>query len=187
MTVEFMKTAEAATNLVEILTPFSSEERTRIVQAALTLLGDSPVPLSGASKSVQNSSLDSNTGLPPKAAAWLRQNSLDQAMLDHVFHIEGDTVELIAPSIPGKSDKERSLNIYLLTGAARLIATGEASFDDKAARSACKHLGCYNDANHSNYLKDKGNRFAGSKDQGWKITAPGLMCAASLIKEMTKG
>jgi hypothetical protein len=32
-----------------------------------------------------------------------------------------------------------------------------------------------------------GNNLAGSKDKGWKLTAPGMKKGADLIKEMTKG
>jgi hypothetical protein len=34
-------------------------------------------------------------------------------------------------------------------------------------------------------MKDKGNKIAGSKDAGWKLTAPGLVHGATLIKEVT--
>ena len=74
--------------------------------------------------------------------------------------------------------------MYVLTGIARLLATGEPSFDDKAARAACKNLGCLNETNHASYIKDRGNRMTGSKETGWKLTAPGLALGAALIKEI---
>jgi hypothetical protein len=174
--------AEAATKIVDLLTPFESDERHRAVQAALTLLGESSAGLRKADPTVD--SIGDKT-LPTRAQTWMRQSGLIREQLEHVFQIDDDVVELIAAAVPGKTDKERTLNVYVLTGVARLLATGDASFDDKTARQACKNLGCFNETNHSSYMKDKGNKIAGSKDTGWKLTAPGLVHGATLVKEVT--
>ena len=68
--------------------------------------------------------------VPPRAQAWLRQHRVSDEQLNHVFQIDGDLVELIAAAVPGRTDKERSLNVYILTGIARLLATGDSAFDD---------------------------------------------------------
>lgn len=172
---------ETATAIVGLLTPLNSEERHRVVHAAMTLLGEAAV--SAGSATAQNRN---EPALPSRTQAWLRQNGLTQEQLETVFQIENDAVELIAATVPGHNDKERTLNVYVLTGVARFIATGDASFDDKSARKACKDLGCYNEANHSSYVKDKGNKMAGSKEAGWKLTGPGLSQGAALIKDVAR-
>jgi hypothetical protein len=173
--------AEAATNMVSLLTPFNSEERHRVVHAAMTLLGEA-----GNIRTTGSPPNGDAPSVPPRAQAFLKQNGLDGQQLESVFQIEGDLVELIAAAVPGRTDKERTLNVYVLTGIARLLATGDPSFDDKTARKFCKDLGCYNETNHSSYMKDKGNRIAGSKETGWKLTAPGLAHGAALIKEVAR-
>ena len=172
--------AHAAADIMNILAPFESAERHRAVQAALMLLGESQII-----SPKENNNFETNDGtLPSRAQIWLKQTGINSTQLDEVFHITGDQAEIIAASIPGKTDKEKTLNAFVLTGVSRLIAVGDAAFDDKLARQVCKSLGCYNDTNHASYLKDKGNRLAGSKEQGWKLTAPGLSHGAALIKEM---
>jgi hypothetical protein len=184
--MSFMETpniTEAATTIVGLLTPFNSEERQRAVHAAMTLLGEIGTSLS--SSKAPDGDVDVKS-LPSRAQAWLRQHGLSREQLDHVFQIENGIVELVAAAVPGKTNKERTLNVYVLTGVARLLATGDSSFDDKTSRTACKDLGCFNETNHSSYMKDKGNRIAGSKETGWKLTAPGLAHGAALIKEVAK-
>jgi hypothetical protein len=74
-----------------------------------------------------------------------------------------------------------------MAGIAKLLEAGDSSFDDKAARELCKSAGCFDNTNHSKYLGDKGNEFAGSKDKGWVLTAPGLKRGAALVKKISKG
>jgi hypothetical protein len=174
--------ADAATKIVEVLMPFQSDERRRAVSAALLLLGESSEGIPRAASERESPAAD---GLPGRVQAWLRQNGLEGEHLDQVFHRNGDEVEVIASEIPGTSDKERTLNAYLLAGASRFLATGDAAFGDQVARCLCKGLGFYNEGNHAAYMKSKGNRMTGSKAQGWTLTAPGLTQAAHLIKQMT--
>jgi hypothetical protein len=171
--------AEAATKMVELLSPFEAEERQRVVHAALTLLGDAPVVSPG-----RRDHDELQAGLPKRAAAWLHQHGLNREQLDEIFHRDGDRVEVIAAAVPGHSNKERTVNTYLLTGVSRMLATGDGSFDDNTARQLCRNLGCYDHTNHATYLKNRGNRFTGSKEQGWQLTAPGLAQAAALIRQM---
>jgi hypothetical protein len=99
----------------------------------------------------------------------------------------GTSVNVLGGSIPGKSSKQQTISAYILKGVAQLLATGEPTFDDKSARKLCEDLGCYSVANHALYMNSMGNSITGSKDKGWKLTAPGLKKGADLIKEMTKG
>jgi len=178
---------DVVAKIVDFLTPFTSEDRQRIVQAALTLLGESQAPLKPKDADVDDGGTAGDaTNLPAKAKTWMKQNGLKLAELEQVFHIENGHAEVIAGSIPGKNDKAKTHNAYVLQGLNSLLSSGEPSFDDKTARALCNTLGCYNSANHSVYMGDVGNRLTGSKDKGWKLTAPGMAHGAVLVKEITK-
>lgn len=192
--VDTGKLSKATTDIVKLLNPFSSEERQKIIDASLMLLGENEaasVPRGGGNPGVPNevrgATKDGVVGLAPKAAAWVRQNGLTKDQLDHVFDIDGGTVTLIADNIPGKSSKDKTIAAYVLQGIVRLLATGEPTFDDKAARKLCEDHGCYNSANHALYLKDLRNLVTGSKSSGWKVTTPGLKKGAEYVKEMANG
>ena len=178
--------AEIVGIIVAELTPLTSEERQRVIQASLTLLGESPMTLAKGTDT-QVPVREGDEKLPPRTRIWMQQNDLSAEQLEQVFHIHNETVAVIAAGMPGKNRSEQSRNAYVLTGAARFLATGEVNFEDKEARTLCESLGCYDSTNHAKYLKDKGNEFTGSKDDGWKLTAPGLKRAASLIKELNSG
>jgi hypothetical protein len=114
----------------------------------------------------------------------MKQNGVTEDNLSHVFHIDGGAAEVIAGEAPGKSDKEKTLNAFVLTGLAEFLQTGDPKFDDKAARALCKKLGCFGEGNHATYMKDRGNLLGGSKEGGWTLTGPGLKAGAELIKGM---
>jgi hypothetical protein len=114
----------------------------------------------------------------------MKQNDVTIDDIQQTFHMADGVVEVIASDIPGKNGKEKTLAAYVLTGIAGLLATGNAAFDDNSARGVCKSSGCFNLANHAAYLKEKGNEFTGSKDNGWTLTTPGLKRGAALVKEL---
>jgi len=186
------KLSRATTDMVKLLDSFSSEERQKIIHASLMLLGENEVATvpRGATDSdtpgePSGAARDKGTGgLSAKAAAWVRQNAITKDQLDHVFDIDGSAVTLIADSIPGKSVKDKTIAVYVLQGIAQLLAAGEPTFDDKAARKLCEDHGCYSSANHAVYLKALGNLVTGSKNGGWKVTTPGLKKGAEYVKEM---
>lgn len=165
--------------IVGVLSPHSSEERARLVRAAMVLLGDD-VP---AASSAFTDSPVTLTGLSPKAAAWMKQNGLTSDQLQQAFHVSDGAAEFIG-TLPGNSKKEQTYNAYIVTGIGQLLVKGEPSFEDKAARALCISAGCYDNANHSSHLKDRGNEFTGSKDKGWTLTAPGLKRGAEIIKQI---
>ena len=177
--------AETMTKLLSLLTPLSSEERQRVISATLTLLGES-TPSSASQGPHSSNAAVAAPAASQRAGLWMRQNSLSPELIDQVFHIDGEHVEVVASHVAGKTNKERTLNVYLLAGAAKLLGTGDSTFDDKFARELCGNLGCYDSTNHSRYLKDKGNKLAGSAATAWKLTTPGLTHAATLIKQMTE-
>lgn len=174
---------DALNKLVGILTPLSSEDRARVIGAALALLGD-PQPKI-ATQSVAGSEVNGGElgDLPPRARSWMSQNAVSSADLQQVFHLANGEAEVIA-TVPGRNKKEQTYNAYVLTGLGQLLVTGAPAFTDKAARALCEASGCYDSANHATHIKDKGNEFTGSKDKGWTLTAPGLKRAAELIKEL---
>lgn len=172
--------------LYNLLKPLDAGDRKRVVQAAQTLLGEVDDVTAKNSSRPEEPVVDrgAHTGTHSKARIWLQKNGLSDEIISQVFHIEGETAEIIAAEVPGKSGREKAINAYLLTGARNFLVTGDAKFDDKSARESCKALGCYSDTNHATYIKDKGNLISGSKVSGWMLTAPGQKEVADLIKEI---
>lgn len=170
--------------IVEALSPLTSEERKRVITASLTLLGEG-IP-SGEVAGHGDLGGAEASGLPVKAQTWMKQNGISEDELQSVFLLADGSVEVIASDIPGKGKKKKTYNAYVLTGIARLLATGMPNFDDKAARALCVSSGCMDNANHASYLKNKDNEFTGSKEKGWILTTPGLKRGAALVKELNK-
>ncbi len=188
-----LKNTEATAKIVDVLTPFESAERQRIVHAVLTLLGESSVPTSqrksdaaGGGDEHGGSHDASAASLPAKAKNWAKQNKLTSDEIQQVFHVENGVATVIAAAMPGKKKRGQTINAYVLRGIAALLSSGEASFDDKSAREVCNAQGCYDGPNHAVTMKSIGNKLTGSKDKGWTLTAPGLTYGAALIKGMTQ-
>jgi len=177
-------TADITGKIVKMLTPLKSEERQRIVNASLILVGE---PLINLTKDDEGQKLGEDiVNLPPKAQVWFRQNSLSMEELQQVFLMNDGNIEVIISEIPGKGNVQKTYNAYILTGIAKFLSSGDACFDDKSARALCEASGCYDRINHATNLKKKGNEFVGTKNKGWTLTAPGLKCGAALIKELNK-
>jgi hypothetical protein len=169
---------QAVAKIVDELTDFSQEERRRIIQASLTLLGDSSAPLDNkAEDSIQDD------GFPAKARMWMKQHGLTAEQISQVFHCDENGADVIA-SVPGASKREQVRNAYILSGVAQLLTHGETKFDDKTARQLCERGGFFDPTNHMKYMK--GSEFTGSKERGWVLTTPGLKHGAVLITELTK-
>lgn len=145
--------------------------------------GGTTGPMSGTSSSVDLGDL----ALPQQAVLWMKQTNVEATDLEAVFHLQNGEVDVIASSIPGKNNRERVLNCYMLAGVCELLRSGAASFADKDARKLCEAFGCLDTTNHAKYLNDKGNEFAGSKDKGWSLTAPGKKQSGLLVKAMASG
>jgi len=176
---------EVVTGIVGLLDPLTSDERLRVVQASLTLLGESELDTSRLNGDEEASRMSTFT-LSSKAEIWANQNSLSQDSIQKVFHVSDDIVDVIVSEIPGNDGIRKTLNAYVLTGITKLLISGDTKFDDKSARALCESLGCYNSKNHSTRLLKKGSLFTGSKDKGWMLTAPGLKHGAALVKDITK-
>jgi hypothetical protein len=169
---------QAVADVVDALTEFPPEERRRIVQASLTLLGDASVALDD-----KVDGRNADDGLPAKARVWMKQYGVTAEQTSEVFHPGENGMEIIA-SIPGASRREQVRNAYILCGIARLLTNGETKFDDKAARQLCERGGFFDHTNHTKYMK--GSEFTGSKDKGWVLTTPGLKHGATLVIELAK-
>ncbi len=166
--------------IVDLLTPLPSEDRRRIIQAALTLLGEDAVAKVSAGQREQPQDIEGASDLPLRARNWMKQNGLSVDQINQVFHLDNESVQVIASEIPGKNNRERVRNAYILQGIACLLQSGDGHFDDAAARALCSSHGIFDGTNHMKYMKG-GNEFTGSKDKGWTQTAPGLKLGAVLI------
>jgi hypothetical protein len=170
---------DALSTIVDVLTPLPVEERTRLMRAAMVLLGGE-LP---AAQSAVPADQGGNLNAPPKAAVWMRQNGLTEDQLQQAFHIADGSVDVIG-TLPGGNKKEQTYNAYILAGISQLLLKGDPSFDDKTARALCGQAGCYDKANHSAHIAARGNEFNGSKEKGWTLTAPGLKRGAEIVKQM---
>ncbi|HMG87463.1 MAG TPA: hypothetical protein VK574_17145 [Terracidiphilus sp.] len=183
-----MKTTEAVAQVVTLLTPFESVERHRVIQASLMLLGETPPILGRQGAGVDNEADDDGSNpmqsVHARARTWMKQNDVSADALQQVFHFDNGAAEFIAGEIVGSNNKEKTCNAYIIVGLSAFLATGNATFDDKAGRLLCESSGCYDGGNHAYYIKNKGNEFTGTKEKGWTLTAPGLKRAATLIKEI---
>jgi hypothetical protein len=169
---------DAVSAIVGELAGFSPEERQRIVRASLTLLGDSSENASAKA--------DEDTGdapFPTKARMWMKRYSVTAEQIAHVFHRDEEGVKIIA-TIPGPTKREQVVNAYVLSGIAKLLASGESKFDDRAARAVCESGGFFDGTNHMKYMKN--SEFTGSKDKGWVLTTPGLEKGAALVSEASR-
>lgn len=183
-----LNAVEAVGQLVALLQSLNSEERRKAISAALILLGDqlSAVPVgtrSGGGQGYQPNG-ESVEGLSPKASTWATKNGITNEQLDHIFAIDGKVIEVIAAKLPGKSKRQQTVEAYILGGLQSFLKAGEPTFTDKEARDICVKVGCYDQGNHFNYVKALKNLVSGSKETGWKLSNPGLVEAAKLVKTL---
>ena len=172
--------AEASVRVHAILEPYTTEERQRIVRAVMALLGDDVARHAPAATPTSGS--DGEFGYSAAADAWIKKHGVGVERLHALFHFAAGKAECIGLPRPDLSNKENTVNAYLLQGVAALLGTGDASFTDDAARRLCNHLGCYDSSNHSKAIKKFGSHITGSPTTGCKLTVPGLAAAAALVK-----
>jgi hypothetical protein len=177
---------DAMAKLVELLKPLSPEDRIRAVRSAMIWLGDAQPDaiLAAGDEEKVNEPVGEIGALPLRARTWMKQNGIYATQLQHVFHLTKERVEVIA-GVPGRNKKEQTYNAYILTGLGQFLLTGNPTFQDREARALCESSGCYDSANHSAHLRNRGNEFTGTKDKGWTLTVPGLRRAAEIVKELS--
>lgn len=172
--------------IITALTPLNSDERHRIVGAAMIFLGEKAVDprqqqQGGANDDEHDGGLE---GYSAHARKWMKQHGVTADELEQVFLINDDGTFDIHDA-PGASKKEKTLNTYVLTGLGRFLAANDKTFDDALARQFCESIGCYDQANHAATIAKKGSNFGGDKSKGYTITSVGLKRGATLVKELS--
>lgn len=180
------------TKVYELLLPLDSDERMRVISSTLTLLGEQQAGVTlGHGRTPSQESfgtpglLSTAEGANPdvRVQRWMSQNGVPQSKLEEVFHLAGDSVELIASDVPGKSKREKTVNCYLLVGL-RAFLSGAAKFSDNEALAFCQHMKAYDRNNHTENRKALGNKVSGGRAEGFTLSAPGLRAAAELLREL---
>ncbi|HLL27686.1 MAG TPA: hypothetical protein VKT73_08550 [Xanthobacteraceae bacterium] len=176
------KTAAALTTIIGVLTPLSSEERRRTVNAAMTFLGEDT---DGPGDPHKPGKPGADEQGQPNVAKWMKQYGVNREELEHAFQFKDDgSFEVL--DVPGKSKRERTANTYILCGLGKFLATNQRNFDDAYARALCDTFGCYDQANHSAILQGHRTEFTGDKTKGYTMTPQGLKRGAALVKELAE-
>jgi hypothetical protein len=185
------KLLDVVNAVVTALEPFDSDERKRIIKAALTVLGeDTPAAAAPAVEKPASNEEPFSSGMEnihPAAQRWMKTYSITREELEQVFHIEAGGASVLNVQLPGTNKRTNSHYTYMLAAVAGLIGSGEAQVDDKSARALCGTLGCYDSPNHATTMEHIGNLMNGSKANGYKLTAPGQREAATLVKKIAAG
>ena len=177
--------AELSLEIYNILVPFESDVRQRVIQSALTLLGETaftPVGRSTALQSAVTGFDDVRVG--PKAMKWVQKHAVSREMLDEIYHFTDGDVDIIASSVPGASKREMTVNCYLLSGIRGLLKGDVPSLDETETIAVCRRLTAYDKNNHTANRQSVGNKVSGIKPT-FTLTGPGETAAAELIKQMT--
>jgi hypothetical protein len=177
--------AELSLEIYNILFPFESEVRQRVIQSAMTLLGETLLAPVGRSAALASTVMGfDDVGLGPKAMKWVQRHALTRDMLDEIYHFTDGAVEIIASSVPGASKREMTVNCYLLSGIRGLLREDVPSLDETETIVICKRLTAYDKNNHTANRQLVGNKMSGKKPT-FTLTGPGETIAAELIKQMT--
>jgi hypothetical protein len=170
--------------IYKLLDPLDSTDRQKVIKSAMTLLGEITSVGGVATNNHEIRNEDEVAKFGSKAARWLSQNGITISAIDEIFHKDGEKVEVIVGDVPGQGKKTKTQNCYLISGVRALLESDEPKFFEADAVFLCKHMGCYDQANHAKTRSDFGNIIAGSKTNGYTLPAPGLRAAAELIKTM---
>jgi hypothetical protein len=123
-------------------------------------------------------------GISPIALKWMRRSGLTSAQLSSLFSLGIDEIDLVAKSVPGKSNAERMRNVLLLLGIAGYLSSGAARVSDEKLREACVHYKAYDVTNFSKHIKAVTSDASGSRENGYTLTSRGISEATSLIKSI---
>jgi hypothetical protein len=181
---------EVLGKVYSLLEPLGIEDRQRVVESALNLLGDKSVTRhqtgngteSGTGKTDESGDDADWKGFSEEAKRWAKRHGLTRDLLDEYFHEKSGTVSVINLPEGLGSKQKKSIACYLLQGVAALIQTGDATVNDDTARELCEHQGAYDPPNHSRIFQAMRGLLSGNKKLGWQLTNPGLKEAAGLLK-----
>lgn len=176
---------EVVGEVYSLLEPLESEDRAKVVRSAVALFGESAPSAGGAGTSQPPDPAGDGSVFGVKATRWMNQNGINESTILDIFYKNGDQIEVIAADVPGNGKKAKSRNCYLLSGVRSYLESDEPKFTEADAVSLCKHMGCYDQANHSKTRSELGNIVAGTKGSGFQLPAPGLRAAAELIKSIS--
>ena len=174
-----MALPEITAQLCELLEPLPTEQRRRVITAALALLGEEQEGVSSPAAAIEGA-----TAFGPNARRWMKQYGISEDLLEEVFYLNGGDVEIIANDVPGDSKRAKTQQCYLLVGVRQLLANDQPDFFDAEVVELCRNFGCYDGTNHATNRKDLGNRIRGSKQSGFSLPSPGLKAAAELVRSM---
>jgi hypothetical protein len=181
-----MTAAEAAlTKLIEALKTVKPKERRRTVEAAMTFLGEEVRPAGKHETGGINGGGDEagDGDYPTAVSKWMKQNGVVSEELDRVFDFRDGG--FVIHDVPGKSNREKTVNVYILTGLGAFLTTNNRTFGDASARGFCETIGCYDLNNHANTIRLYGPpAFNGTKKKGYTLTNVGVKRGAELVKEL---
>ncbi|WP_342740486.1 hypothetical protein [Bradyrhizobium sp. B117] len=97
-------------SLAGLLEPIDPAERNKAVKAALTMLGDDAAVADqrGSGKGGagdDDDDGDDNSEFNPKVRTWMSRNKVTAEEIAHVFHVDGEAVDVIVDTVPGKNEK----------------------------------------------------------------------------------
>lgn len=122
-------------------------------------------------------------GISPVAERWMSRNGLAAAQLGSIFSLGGDEIDLVADSVPGKSKRQKMLNVIRLKGVAAYLGTGAARVSYEQIKEACMHYDAYDRPNFAKHLKEFAAEVSGTKESGYTLTARGLSAGTKLLKQ----
>lgn len=178
---------EIAGKIFELLEPLDSDDRKRVVSGCMAMLGEDSIASNSRQVNIDTAEKE-DPQFGRKAARWMKQNQLNLDHLEEVFHFHGDgTVEVLEIDVPGSNKRQKTLNAYLLVGAAALLANDTPTMSENEVVDFCKRVGCHDSSNHAGTRDMLGNRTTGSKQSGFTLTVPGQKEAADVIKSVSAG
>jgi hypothetical protein len=126
-------------------------------------------------------------GISPVAKRWMARNGLQASSLSNVFSLGLNEIDLVSKTVPGESTKDRMHNVFLLKGIAAYLGSGAARFTHEQVKEACLHYDAFNAGNFANYFRSLASDVAGTKENGYTLTARGMTNATELLRSMTSG
>jgi hypothetical protein len=175
--------AELALQIYNILVDQESDVRRRVMHSAMTLLGETALSPTAKPSAQQAEVGFDDVRLGPKAMRWIQKHAVTREMLEELYHLSDEAMDIIASSVPGATKREMAINCYLLSGIRGLLKSDAPTLDEAETIAVCKRLTAYDKNNHTTNRQAVGNKMSGSRPT-FTLTGPGETAAAELIKQM---